>query len=321
MVAQFAILRAMSTNRSIPEDLAALRFNAISKRYGAFQALNNVSFDVRQGEFFALLGPNGAGKSTLIGCLAGLLQPSSGKALVMGLDAQAEYQEARRQVGVVPQELAYDPFFTAREVLQLQSGYFGLGKNKAWIDELLAELGLEDKADLRMRGLSGGMKRRVLIAQALVHKPPVIVLDEPTAGVDVELRQLLWRFIRRLHGEGHTVVLTTHYLEEAEALCDRIAILQHGELKALDTKQELLARHASELLQVRLRDNDAVQWPVGAKARRLGDIWQVEKPGNASYAEFVAQLAVMPEELLSVAPKQVGLEEVFLNITGGANHD
>ena len=207
-----------------------------------FQALDDVSLNIEPGEFFGLLGPNGAGKTTLISILAGLGLATSGRASICGYDVTSQYKEARRSLGVVPQELVYDPFFTVRETLRIQSGYFGLRNNDDWIDEILLNLGLSDKADANMRALSGGMKRRVLVAQALVHRPPVIVLDEPTAGVDVDLRRTLWEFISRLNREGHTILLTTHYLEEAEALCGRIAMLKRGRIVALDTTQSLLAR-------------------------------------------------------------------------------
>jgi ABC-2 type transport system ATP-binding protein len=213
----------------------------VEKRYGALRALAGVTLEVRQGEFFGLLGPNGAGKTTLISIVAGLARASAGTAKVMGADVVADYRRARRALGVVPQELVFDPFFTVRETLRLQSGYFGLRANDAWIDEVMHHLDLTAKADANMRSLSGGMKRRVLVAQALVHKPPVIVLDEPTAGVDVELRQGLWQFVRRLNRDGHTIVLTTHYLEEAEEQCERIAMLKAGRIVALDTTQNLLA--------------------------------------------------------------------------------
>jgi ABC-2 type transport system ATP-binding protein len=213
----------------------------VEKRYGALRALAGVTLEVRQGEFFGLLGPNGAGKTTLISVVAGLARASAGTAKVMGADVVADYRRARRALGVVPQELVFDPFFTVRETLRLQSGYFGLRANDAWIDEVMHHLDLTAKADANMRSLSGGMKRRVLVAQALVHKPPVIVLDEPTAGVDVELRQGLWQFVRRLNRDGHTIVLTTHYLEEAEEQCERIAMLKAGRIVALDTTQNLLA--------------------------------------------------------------------------------
>ena len=205
---------------------------------------------VAEGEFFGLLGPNGAGKTTLISILAGLTRADRGIARILGHDVVSDYRQARRALGVVPQELVFDPFFSVRETLRIQSGYFGIRDNDAWIDEILHHLDLTSKADANMRSLSGGMKRRVLVGQALVHKPPVIVLDEPTAGVDVELRQSLWGFIRKLNRDGHTIILTTHYLEEAEALCGRIAMLKAGRVVALDTTRNLLSRFAG--LTVRL---------------------------------------------------------------------
>ena len=224
--------------------MKAIEIADVRKRYKSLQALKGVSLSVEQGEFFGLLGPNGAGKTTLISILAGLNRADSGSVRVLGHDVVSDYRTARRKLGVVPQELVFDPFFTVRETLRLQSGYFGLTKNDDWIDEVMANLDLTNKADANMRALSGGMKRRVLVAQALVHRPPVIVLDEPTAGVDVELRQTLWKFISRLNREGHTVVLTTHYLEEAESLCDRIAMLKFGEVVALDRTANLLSQFA-----------------------------------------------------------------------------
>lgn len=230
----------------------AIHIDSLVKRYDTFEALGGVSFDVREGEFFGLLGPNGAGKTTLISIIAGLARASGGRVTVMGHDVVADYRAARRALGVVPQEVVFDPFFTVRETLRNTSGYYGLRRNDDWIDELLAHLELADKADSNMRTLSGGMKRRVLIGQALVHRPPVIVLDEPTAGVDVELRQTLWRFIRRLNRDGHTIVLTTHYLEEAQELCERIAMLRAGRLVALDTTERLVRHGAGGRLVLRL---------------------------------------------------------------------
>src|SRR5258705_7120992 len=224
----------------------------VEKRYGALQALAGVSLRIEQGEFFGLLGPNGAGKTTLISIMAGLTRASSGRVTVMGHDVARDYRLARRCLGVVPQELVFDPFFSVRETLRIQSGYFGLRHNDAWIDEVIANLDLGAKADANMRSLSGGMKRRVLVAQALVHRPPVIVLDEPTAGVDVELRQGLWQFVRRLNRAGHTIVLTTHYLEEAEAHCQRIAMLKDGRIVALDSTANLLKRVHPLFLRLRL---------------------------------------------------------------------
>src|SRR5437763_3189919 len=213
----------------------------VARRFGRVQALDGVDLTVEQGEFFGLLGPNGAGKTTLISILAGLVIADSGTARILGHDVVNDYRAARRALGVVPQELVFDPFFTVRETLRIQAGYFGLRHVDDWIDEILAHLDLTSKANANMRSLSGGMKRRVLVGQALVHKPPVIVLDEPTAGVDVELRQNLWGFIRKLNADGHTIILTTHYLEEAEALCSRIAILKAGRVVALDPTTNLLS--------------------------------------------------------------------------------
>ncbi len=246
-------------------DGVAIQVRGAVKQYGNLHALAGVDLEIRQGEFFGLLGPNGAGKTTLITALAGLTRLSAGHIAVMGHDVVADYRAARRALGVVPQELVFDPFFTVREVLRIQSGYFGIRNNDPWIDELLESLGLSDKASANMRTLSGGMKRRVLVAQALVHKPPVIVLDEPTAGVDVELRQTLWHFIRKLNADGHTVVLTTHYLEEAQELCTRIAMLKAGRVIALDSTQNILSRVSSKALHVRL--SAAQVLPAALQAR------------------------------------------------------
>jgi ABC-2 type transport system ATP-binding protein len=230
----------------------AIEIDSVTKRYGSLEALRGVSLQIEQGEFFALLGPNGAGKTTLISIIAGLTRPSSGSVRVMGHDVVADYRKARRALGVVPQELVFDPFFSVRESLQITSGYYGVKNNDRWIDEILESLGLASKARANMRALSGGMKRRVLVAQALVHRPPVIVLDEPTAGVDVELRQSLWAFIQRLNRDGHTIVLTTHYLEEAQALCHRVAMLKAGRIVALDTTASLLKKFAAGALVLTL---------------------------------------------------------------------
>lgn len=231
----------------------AIKIEAIHKHFGSLHALNGIDLTIEQGDFFGLLGPNGAGKSTLINVLAGLLKPTSGKAEIMGHNVITNYQAARMSLGVVPQELVFDPFFNVREMLRFQAGYFGRGnENDAWVDEVIENLGLTDKAHTNMRKLSGGMKRRALIAQALVHKPPVIVLDEPTAGVDVELRQMLWAFIKKLNNDGHTIILTTHYLEEAEALCERVAMMKQGKIVALDTTANLLSKLPGKNLIVQL---------------------------------------------------------------------
>jgi len=244
----------------------AIELGSVVKRYGSFEALRGVSLAIREGEFFGLLGPNGAGKTSLISIVAGLSRPDAGQVRVMGKDVVADYRAARRALGVVPQELVFDPFFTVRETLRITSGYYGIRGNDDWIDEILANLDLQTKADANMRALSGGMKRRVLVAQALVHRPPVIVLDEPTAGVDVELRQTLWQFIRRLNQEGHTIVLTTHYLEEAQELCGRIAMLKQGQVVALDETRALLRRFASGRLLLGL---SGVPLPPGLAELRI----------------------------------------------------
>ncbi len=225
----------------------------VHKYYHNLHALSEIDFNIPQGCFFGLLGPNGAGKSTLINIIAGLVYATQGTISVMGHDVRQQWRQARQSLGVVPQELVYDPFFTVNELLRLQSGYFGLGRrNQPWIKELLEILDLSDKTKVTMGHLSGGMKRRALIAQALVHKPPIIVLDEPTAGVDVELRQMIWAFSKRLHQEGHTIILTTHYLEEAETLCEQIAILDQGKMIALDTTHALLGRYPYRMLKLNL---------------------------------------------------------------------
>jgi ABC-2 type transport system ATP-binding protein len=292
----------------------AVRLRGLEKHFPRVHALRGIDLDIEQGEFFALLGPNGAGKTTLISILAGLTRASAGKAEIMGFDVTAQYRDARRSLGVVPQELVYDPFFTVRETLRLQSGYFGLRRNDDWIDELLANLGLTDKADAYTRLLSGGMKRRVLVAQALVHKPPVIVLDEPTAGVDVELRQSLWGFIRRFNREGHTIVLTTHYLEEAEMLCERVAMLQGGRIVALDRTANLLHAGAERRL---LLDLDAPELPEFLRPRlkcREGAHYVLDLPDFGDLEGILAQLRAAGIPICDLALRQADLEEVFLKV-------
>ncbi|MDQ6684685.1 MAG: ABC transporter ATP-binding protein [Pseudomonadota bacterium] len=299
--------------------MSAVSFQHLSKTFsgsrGPVQALDDVSFGVEEGEFFGLLGPNGAGKTTLISILAGLTRATSGTVTVLGHDVVGDYAKARRCLGIVPQELVFDPFFSVREALRIQSGYFGVRHNDAWIDELLANLGLADKADANMRQLSGGMKRRVLAAQPLVHRPPVIVLDEPTAGVAVELRQTLWQFVARLNREGHTVLLTTHYLEEAEALCQRIAMLKQGKVVALDRTTALLAGTASTMLQFKL--DQALPEALAANARVTGRIVQMKAHDAREVEAILTSLhaaGLVPEDL------EIGradLEDVFIEIMHG----
>jgi ABC-2 type transport system ATP-binding protein len=294
----------------------AIALQGAVKRFGDFTALAGVDLSIERGEFFGLLGPNGAGKTTLISLLAGLARPSAGSVRVMGFDVVRDYRQARRAIGVVPQELVFDPFFTVREILRIQSGYFGLTRNEAWIEELLHGLGLADKAEANMRTLSGGMKRRVLVAQALVHRPPVIVLDEPTAGVDVELRHGLWQFIQKLNDQGHTILLTTHYLEEAESLCHRIAMLKAGRIVALDTTERLLARFQAHELEVQL-DRPEVALALGGVAGESG--WA--RIPFERYADVELILRRLRESGAEVRELRVGepdLERVFVEVMRSA---
>lgn len=296
---------------------AAIEVSALRKRYGDFEALRGVDLRIDQGEFFGLLGPNGAGKSTLINTLAGLVRRDSGTVTVLGHDVESEFRITRRLLGVVPQEIVYDPFFNVREILRLQSGYFGLRRNDDWIDELLSELDLADKASTNMRALSGGMKRRVLIAQALVHRPQVVILDEPTAGVDVELRQSLWRFVRRLNEQGHTIVLTTHYLEEAEALCNRIAILRAGQVIACDRKSELLARNAIKTLRVDFAKPITMLPAQLQSIMRSGDgqhyVFQYDA-SSLGIHDILRTLQALDTEILDLRIQEPDLEDVFVSL-------
>ncbi|MEO6117461.1 MAG: ABC transporter ATP-binding protein [Methylotenera sp.] len=296
---------------------SAIKINDVHKRFGSLHALKGIDLTIKQGEFFALLGPNGAGKSTLISILAGLIKPTSGDVSVMGFDVVNQYQQARQLLGVVPQELVFDPFFNVREMLRFQAGYFGRGpENDAWVDEILEGLGLADKAHTNMRQLSGGMKRRALIAQALAHKPPVIVLDEPTAGVDVELRQLMWEFIKKLNYEGHTIILTTHYLEEAETLCSRVGMMKQGKIVALDSTANLLNKFAGKNLRLTLGD---VTLPAdiqpllrsqdsGIFTFALNDMTQIEL--------VLSVLRSANIKVIDMQLNEADLEDVFLSLVG-----
>lgn len=294
---------------------AALKVAGLVKQYRQARALDGVDLEISRGEFFGLLGPNGAGKTTLINILAGLARATQGTAEVMGFDVMRDYAQARRALGVVPQELVYDAFFTAREVLRVQSGYFGIRRNDDWIEHVLHNLGLTPHADKNMRALSGGMKRRVLVAQALVHKPPVIVLDEPTAGVDVDLRQTLWQFIRSLNQEGHTVVLTTHYLEEAEALCERIAMLKQGRLVALDSTRNLLSRRHGHVAQFRLDGEPPA--PLGLR-RAPHDCWLFPFQDYLELENLLCALRNAGIKVLEMQLPEPDLEDVFTEIIQSA---
>jgi len=302
--------------------MVAIQISNIKKRYDSLQALGGVSLAIEEGEFFGLLGPNGAGKTTLISIIAGLSRADSGSVAIHGHDVVTDYRQARSLLGVVPQELVFDPFFTVRETLRMQSGYFGLKNNDAWIDEVMHHLDLTNKADANMRALSGGMKRRVLVAQALVHKPPVIMLDEPTAGVDVELRQTLWKFIARLNREGHTVVLTTHYLEEAQALCNRIAMLKAGQVVALDSTAALIKRISGSQLLLRLASGSvpASLMPLVAHPEELvaGQPFTLRVNDYAEVEPILASLRESGAVIEDMQLNQADLEDVFIQIMGGA---
>ncbi len=295
--------------------IPAINISQAHKHFGQLHALDGVDLRIEQGEFFGLLGPNGAGKTTLINLLAGLALPSSGQLSILGQDVVKQYRASRRLLGVVPQELVFDPFFTVRETLRLQSGYFGLRINDDWIDEIMHHLTLTDKADTNMRRLSGGMKRRVLVAQALVHKPPVIVLDEPTAGVDVELRQSLWRFIQQLNRDGHTVLLTTHYLEEAEALCNRIAMLKSGKIVALDSTQNLLNTIVGCRVSLKLVGSlPAALLPQ--MIEQADSSYLLELPSCQALETVLAELRMAGVAVQEMSLKQPDLEDVFLQVVG-----
>jgi ABC-2 type transport system ATP-binding protein len=305
--------------------MPAISFQSVSKSYpssrgpngSTFLALDNVQLDIEEGEFFGLLGPNGAGKTTMISILAGLTRATSGRVTVLGHDVQADYAQARRKLGVVPQELVFDPFFNVREALRFQSGYFGIRNNDAWIDELLESLGLADKAGANMRQLSGGMKRRMLVAQALVHKPPVIVLDEPTAGVDVELRQTLWQFVSSLNKQGHTVLLTTHYLEEAEALCGRIAMLKTGRIVALDRTTDLLKAASGNVL--RFKTSGELPPALAARARVTGSVVQLPAHNALEIEQYLAAVRESGLTVEDVEMRKADLEDVFIDIMNRHN--
>src|SRR5476651_1422874 len=298
--------------------MSAIEIRNVKKRYKELQALKGVNLVVEEGEFFGLLGPNGAGKTTLISILAGLARADSGAISVLGHDVVTDFRQARRSLGVVPQELVFDPFFTVRESLRIQSGYFGLRKNDDWIDEIMANLDLTEKADVNTRALSGGMKRRVLVAQALVHKPPVIVLDEPTAGVDVELRQTLWKFISRLNREGHTVVLTTHYLEEAQAMCKRVAMLKAGKVVALDTMAALIRRISGSQLIVNLTQgtlpDDLRHLVSHPEESGHGNQYSLRINEVSEVEAILARLRTAGVVIDEMQLQQADLEDIFLQI-------
>jgi ABC-2 type transport system ATP-binding protein len=298
---------------------AAIRIEALSKTYaGGKRALNGVSFDVPRGQIFGLLGPNGAGKSTLINILAGLVTKSGGKAFIWGFDIDQHPRNAKRSIGVVPQEILFDPFFTPRETLELQAGLYGIPPAKRRSDALLAAMHLTDKAHAYSRTLSGGMKRRLLVAKAMVHSPPILVLDEPTAGVDIELRRQLWDYVKQLNAQGVTVVLTTHYLEEAEELCDRIAIINHGEVVANEPTRTLIARAQEKAVVVTVdRDIESVPEAICFDRVERLDERTIEigyRKDKVNAGEVLAALQRNGLSIVDVKTRDPDLEDVFLSL-------
>jgi len=301
------------------DDAPAIRIESLSKTYaGGKQALNEVSFDVPRGQIFGLLGPNGAGKSTLINILAGLVVKGSGTVTVWGFDIDQHPRNAKRAIGIVPQEIIFDPFFTPRETLEIQAGLYGIAKTDRRSDELLAAMHLTDKANAYARTLSGGMKRRLLVAKAMVHSPPILVLDEPTAGVDVELRRQLWDYVRKLHATGVTIVLTTHYLEEAEQLCDRIAIINHGRVIANEPTRQLISK-AQEKAVVVTFDEDIKAVPSNACFQNINLVDErtleiIYNKSKVNAGEVLGALAAEGMSVVDVSTRDPDLEDVFLSL-------
>ena len=301
----------------------AIRIESLSKTYAGKgtepkRALDDVSFDVPRGQIFGLLGPNGAGKSTLINILAGLVTKSSGKVTIWGFDIDEHPRNAKRSIGVVPQEIIFDPFFTPRETLEIQAGLYGIPPDQRMSDELLAAMHLTDKANAYSRTLSGGMKRRLLVAKAMVHSPPILVLDEPTAGVDVELRRQLWDYVRKLHAQGVTIVLTTHYLEEAEELCDRIAIIHHGRVIANEPTRELLAK-AQEKAVVVTFDRDITQVPSDPSFENISLIDErtleiTYRKDKLNAGQVLSELTADGLGIVDVSTRDPDLEDVFISL-------
>ena len=310
---------------------AAISIRNLVKRYAGSKgapgklALDGVSFDVPRGQIFGLLGPNGAGKSTLINTLAGLVMKTSGEVAIWGFDIDRDTRNAKRAIGIVPQEVVFDPFFTPAEVLEIQAGYYGIPKAARSTMELLRAVHLSDKANAYARTLSGGMKRRLLIAKAMVHTPPILVLDEPTAGVDVELRRQLWELVGELNAEGVTVVLTTHYLEEAEQLCDRIAIINHGRLIANKPTAELLSTAREKLVVLTLdREVGALpQHPAFLKCRSVGErtLEITYDKDQTSAGQVLALVQGQGFTIQDVTTREADLEDVFVALTSAARED
>jgi ABC-2 type transport system ATP-binding protein len=308
-----------------PDPVMAIEIRGLRKTYAASgnapskEALKGIDLMVPRGSFFALLGPNGAGKSTCINILAGLVNKTAGAARIWGFDIDRNPRNARAAIGVVPQEISFDAFFSPREVLELQAGLYGVPRAERRTDDILAAMHLTEQADAYARSLSGGMKRRLLVAKAMVHNPPILVLDEPTAGVDIELRQQLWDYVRTLNAAGVTIVLTTHYLEEAEQLCDRIAIINHGEVVACDTTPDLLARIDEKELLVTVGDDLAAPpaMPEGVRASLCGvrRLRLQYSPATTRVDSILAALRDQKVSIVDLSTKEADLEDIFLQLT------
>jgi ABC-2 type transport system ATP-binding protein len=300
----------------VPHPVVAI--SSVKKRFGSFEALRGVDLEIERGEIFALLGPNGAGKTTLISIVAGLLRASEGKVQVLGRDVVADYRFTRRAVGLVPQEINFDPFFTVEESLRIQAGYFGVRLREERLSEILTALDLSAKRKANTRALSGGMKRRLLIGKALVHEPQVLFLDEPTAGVDVELRQSLWRYVRVLRDRGTTIVLTTHYLEEAEELADRVGVIHLGRLLVVDDKDALMHRHAGKTLRATLAapllEIPAPLATLGARLEDGGRAVTITAEPGASFGPALAAFAQAGLAVKDVETTRMRLEDVFVRL-------
>jgi ABC-2 type transport system ATP-binding protein len=311
-----------------PQDTPAIELIALKKTYAATKkaeaktALHGIDLTIPRGSIFGLLGPNGAGKSTAINILAGLVNKTSGTAQIMGYDIDAQTRQARASIGIVPQEIAMDVFFTPFQALELQAGYYGVPKSERRSEEILAALGLSDKRDAYVRQLSGGMKRRLLIAKALVHNPPVLILDEPTAGVDIELRRQLWAYVQELHERGTTIILTTHYLEEAEALCDRIAIIHEGRIVANESKDSLLSRMDKRMLVITPTETLTSMPPAlsGLDAQiDDGNLVITYQKGSDSVTGLLNQVKDAGLSIADLRTDQPDLEDIFLQLTYGSD--
>ena len=302
----------------------AIKIRDINKTYGNLQALDDINLDIKEGEFFGLLGPNGAGKSTLIGILGGLVKKDSGTVTVLGKDIIDNYRETKKSLGIVPQEITFDPYFTVRETLEMHTGYFGIKDNSEKIDDSLKALSLADKVEIGPRQLSGGMKRRLLIAKALVHDPEIIVLDEPTAGVDVELRNSLWNYVIQLNKEGKTIILTTHYLEEAEALCDRIAIMNKGKIVKVDSKESLINSIDKKIIKIKFADavHGLEEELVEIDFKLNNDQRQIEiETAKKDLDKIIRKINALNLDIVDIDIESAKLEDVFIKLTNLGGDD